>query len=161
MTSAYRRLGIVVTSATLLFATSAFAAGALSEEAVALADSAMKKIVLDDLEGAIEMLRLHSSIEWGELNIGTKRVVDAFRARPGGFGEPLGDAYVTQESFGETVLRVTFIQKFKRKPLRWDFFFCKPEQEWLYWSVRFAAAPETMFNLVPLPAIPTSPRPAR
>ena len=148
MASRCCRVGSLVTLAMLLSVTSAWSAGLRTEkDAVGLAETAMKRIVLDDIEGAIDILRPYASIEWGEFNIGMKRIADAFGARPGGFGEPLGYADVKEEALGGTLLHVTFIEQFRRKPLTWDFFFYKPEQDWLFWSVRFTAAPALMFNL--------------
>jgi len=146
------RIGMVSALVAMLFAPFAHAGGVQSEkEAIMLAESAMKKIVADDVEGATELLRPHASIDWGELNALTKHVAETYRTRPAGFGDPLGYAYATRESVGDSVLRVTFIEKFKRKPLLWEFYFYKPEQNWLLLGFTFNASEARMFNLAPLP----------
>lgn len=156
------RMGIVFALAIQLFSSQVFAGGVRSEkEAIALAESAMKKIVVDDVEGATEILRPHASIDWGELNALTKHVSESYRARPAGFGDPLGYVYVKHESLGDTVLRVTFIEKFKRKPLQWEFFFYKPAQDWLLMGFVFSASDMRMFNLAPTTPPQTSQPPSR
>lgn len=154
------RMGMTAALVAMLLTPLAYAGGIQSEkEAVSLAESAMKKIVADDIEGATEFLRPYASMDWGELNAMTKHVAETYRTRPAGFGDPLGYAYATRESVSDTVLRVTFIEKFKRKPLLWEFYFYKPEQNWLLWGLTFNASEARMFNLAPIP-VPQASQPA-
>ena len=152
------RMGVMPALAAMLLAPLAYAGGVQSEkEAVALAESAMKKIVADNVEGATEILRPYASMDWGEFNAMSRHVAETYRTRPAGFGDPQGYAYVAREPLGDTVLRVTFIEKFKRKPLLWEFYFYKPDQNWFLWGYAFNASEARMFNLAPLPAPQASP----
>lgn len=145
----FYRIEIAFLLVTILFAPYAFATDLRSDnDAVVVADNAMKKIAVDDIEGAIETLRPYAGIEFGELNVLTKSLSVIYKSRPGGFGDPLGYKYIAQESLGDTVLRVTFIQKFKHKPLLWNFYFYKPERDWLFWTVSFKGAAQVMFDPV-------------
>lgn len=141
-------VGLVIALMTVFMESKAFASGVhSSNDAISLAENAMKKIVVDDVEGALELLRPYSSVEWGEFNALAKSVADTYRTRPGGFGDSLGYTLLSTESVGDTLLRISFLQKFKRRPLQWDFYFYKPEQDWLIWTFQFRGAALVMFDL--------------
>jgi len=156
------RITAVLTLMAMFCVVTAFASGTGSEkEAIALADDAMKKIVADDIDGAIDLLRPHTSLDWGEYNALSKRTAEMYRTRPAGFGDPLGYVYIKHESMSDTLLRVTFIEKCKRKPLQWDFFFYKPGQDWLLSGLTFNAAEVTMFSITLPPPPHSTPGPSQ
>ena len=53
------------------------------------------------------------------------------------YGQPIGIEFVKSESFGNSVVRLLYIQKTKMLPVVWEFFFYKPYNNWLLINIKF------------------------
>jgi hypothetical protein len=47
------------------------------------------------------------------------------------FGKTLGVELIGTEETGESLMLVTYIQKFEKTAMRWKFYFYKPNKEWV------------------------------
>lgn len=54
------------------------------------------------------------------------------------YGGVLGFEKVEEEVFGDSLVRLTYLQKFERHPLVWEFFFYRPKDGWVLSNIQFA-----------------------
>jgi len=46
------------------------------------------------------------------------------------FGKSIGYEYIKTSSIGNSLMKITYIQKFQKHMMVWNFYFYKPEKEW-------------------------------
>jgi hypothetical protein len=120
-----------------------------------------KKIAAEDIDSVVDIFRPYSCTGIGEFNAMSKRANDLYKARPASLGEPLSYQFVKKEVIGDTILRVTYFQRFKHAPLQWDFFFYKADNEWQIMNYSDNTSLVIMLSIsVPPPARTPSSTPA-
>lgn len=53
------------------------------------------------------------------------------------YGKLLGYEYISEESFGSSIVRYVYVLKSEKGPTVWEFFFYKPKNEWFLANVIF------------------------
>ena len=102
----------------------------------------MDQIGADQLDTAFGELKNHWPMAEGELDTlleHTKKQRELANAR---FGSPLGSEFVKVESVGNSLIRYTFLERFKYHALRWQFAFYHSDDRWVvnsvYWDDRIS-----------------------
>jgi hypothetical protein len=94
-------------------------------------DDVMALIAKGSLGDAFRMLSpywVFHGAEFTEYQVKTIKRMPSFAPR---FGKSIGAVFAREEIVADTVLRLTYVQKFERHALRWTFLFYRPADRWL------------------------------
>ncbi len=97
-----------------------------------LCDRALSNIVNGDISQGIGVLRPYATSI-------SKEDVDALEAQITGqtptiqknYGQPLGYLLISKDNLRDTVMRMTYIVKYQKHLIRWNFIFYKPVDSWV------------------------------
>jgi hypothetical protein len=53
------------------------------------------------------------------------------------YGEIIGSELISEEKFGDSVVRLVYVLKLEKHPVGWEFFFYKPKSKWFLSNVIF------------------------
>jgi hypothetical protein len=53
------------------------------------------------------------------------------------YGKPVGVEFIRQQDYGQSLIRLVYILKFKQAPLMWEFYYYKPAKEWKLVNIKF------------------------
>ena len=126
--------GLSVLASVLLIAAAGSArADALESDAQLLkfTEGLMAKVAAGDLDGAFQAMKPHLVIppaEYDALVMNTKAQRGLAGTR---YGRVVGSECLSQKKLGESLLRVTCIEKTEKHALPWLFFFYKSPRGWV------------------------------
>jgi len=117
----------------LLAASSAGYAATLNNPAEArkLADEVMAKVAVGDTEGALRLTKPYLVIPESEFETMVGQMKLQAPVMASRFGATIGTEFVRQDAVGESLLRLTYLQRFDRHPMRWVFYFYKGTGGWV------------------------------
>ena len=116
------------------------------EDAKAKVEEFMELIEANEINEAFELLGpywIFPQEEWTDLQISTSQQMATIESR---FGQTVGYDFVRAEVVGDTVLRLTYIQKRERHLIRWIFVFYKPYDRWILNACEWDDKIEALFN---------------
>lgn len=112
----------------------AFQAGAqtlaTTGDARKVADDAMAAIGAGSVEPAIAQLRPQFLLPAAEADAMVAQVNSQFRSVGDRYGAARGFDFIRQETAGESLIRLTYIARYERAPIRWRFVFYKADKGW-------------------------------
>ncbi|WP_018608417.1 hypothetical protein [Uliginosibacterium gangwonense] len=131
--------------ALLFVSASAMAETLKSElEAKQLTDKVMVQVAKGDLTGAFALMKPYVVISESEFQgslLQSKSQRDQFGSR---YGKPLGYEFIAEKKAGESILRLTYIEKTARHALPWAFIFYKTPTGWVlnsyFWNDNIQSA---------------------
>jgi hypothetical protein len=103
---------------------------ATTGDARKLADDVMAGIAAGNLDAAITQLRPQFLLPAAEADAMVAQVNSQFRSVGDRYGAPRGFDFIRQESAGESLIRLTYIARYERAPIRWRFVFYKGDKAW-------------------------------
>lgn len=149
MVSASKQLYIVLWS-TLLLAGTDLAWGATlrnAEEAKELAEKALSRLVVGDIERAFAVVKPYWSLPEDELEALSVRAVQQRAHMTGRLGKSLGFVLVRRETLTDVFLRLTYVEKREHAGLFWLFTFYKARDAWrlqhLTWEENISKLPSS------------------
>lgn len=94
-------------------------------------DEVMKKVAAEDLTGFFGMIKPHVAIpdtefQLAELNSKNQKIQYAAR-----YGFTVGVEFIEQKKVGESLIKMTYIEKTQKQALPWIFYFYKPSGAWI------------------------------
>jgi hypothetical protein len=116
----------------LVLSTSAFAATLKDAgEARKLSDQVMAKVAAGDTEAALRLTKPYLIIPDSEFETMVGQMKLQAPVMAARFGSTIGAEFVRQDAIGDSLFRVTYIQKFEKHPMRWVFYFYKGKEGWV------------------------------
>ena len=116
----------------LLFSVSLQAAELDSKEAARnLAKSTMDKVSRGETLEGINLLRPYLIIPIAEFDAMLEQYKMQESMIKHRFGNTIGVEFVKEEEIGKSLFLITYIQKFERHIMRWQFYFYKPKDKWV------------------------------
>jgi hypothetical protein len=101
----------------------------------ALAEAAMKLIVVDKINEAFDLLKAQWPVPSNEIDTLVLKTIQQRNLAQPRFGKTLGYAFIKEEKVTDFALRYTFAEKRELHALRWQFTFYKPAVVWKVNSV--------------------------
>ena len=119
---------------------------ASTDEVRALTQRAMERVVAGNVDELFDMLSPYWPIPENEitgLRLQTLKQRNLVRQR---FGANDGIARVDERLVADSILRITYIEKFERHIIRWVFTFYKPEDRWVVNGVNWDDDIDALFQ---------------
>jgi len=106
-------------------------------EARQLSDRVMSKLASGELEQGLRLMQPYLIIPSAEFEamLGQAKLQEPMLAQR--FGNRQGFEFVREERVGESLLRITQIQKFERHLTRWIFYFYRTNSGWVLNTFQF------------------------
>ncbi len=101
------------------------------DAAKALAKSVMDQVEKKQPAKALGLMKPYLVIPSSEFEVMTEQMKLQMPLIEQRFGQTLGVEFVGTEEVGESLMLVTYIQKFEKHVMRWKFYFYKPSKEWV------------------------------
>ena len=101
------------------------------DAAKALANAVMDQVGRTQTAEALGMLKPYLVIPSSEFEVMIEQMKLQMPMIEQRFGRTLGVELVGTEEVGESLMLITYIQKFEKHVMRWKFYFYKPNKEWV------------------------------
>jgi hypothetical protein len=111
-------------------ANSAESVGTL-EDARALCDSVMKEVGSGNMKDGLVKLKPYTLVPQAEFEVQLNNLSMQMPIMNQRFGEATGYEFISQDTFGESIVKFTYIQKLEQHITVWRFLFYKPKEVWL------------------------------
>ncbi len=99
-------------------------------DARGLSDTAMSLIHDGHLDRSFSQLERHWGASTDELNL-LQQEIERMRTRVGNkYGDPIDYRFVRADDAADTLIRFSYLERFKNHGLRWKFTFYKGESGW-------------------------------
>jgi len=103
-----------------------------TEEAKELAEKVLSRAVIGDMDGIVTVVKPYWPFPEDELEALVSQTSQQRNILATRLGKSLGFALVRRETAAETLLRLTYIEKFEHTGLRWMFTFYKVKDVWKF-----------------------------
>jgi hypothetical protein len=121
----------ILVAALLALASQAHAQGlATTGDARKLADDIMAGIGAGNLDAALTLARPQLLLPPAEADAMVAQVNSQMRSVGDRYGAARGFDFVRQETAGESLVRLTYVARYERAPIRWRFVFYKGDKAW-------------------------------
>ena len=139
----------VMLIATLLSFSSAPSADTLKSESDLrpLADRIMAVVVKDGISAAFETMKAYTVVpesEFQSMALASKSQRDQFGGR---YGKTIGFEFIGLKKVGESLVRLTYIEKTEKHALPWTFYFYKTATGWVLNSFQWHDRLPQVFSL--------------
>ncbi len=108
-----------------------------SKDARTLADQVMTKASTNDLDGAVALMKPYTIVPAAEIDASLGQYKIQQTAVTQRFGASLGKEFVREEKVGESIIRLTYLHRFEKHPMRWVFIFYRGDKGWVLNTFRF------------------------
>lgn len=111
------------------------------------AESVMKQVGANDLAAAFKQMQPYVVISESEFQtavLSSKSQREQYGAR---YGSAVGYEYIEQKKVGDSLLRITFIEKTEKHALPWTFYFYKSSKGWVLNSFSWSDKVQVLFTL--------------
>lgn len=100
-------------------------------EARVLTDKVMAKVGAGDATGGLQLTKPYLIIPESEFGVVLEQIKlqEPLLARR--FGSSVGWEYLRTDVVGENLMRIMYVHRFERHPMRWTFYFYKGKQGWI------------------------------
>lgn len=124
---------IIATFITSLFLSGASFAGILKSEAdlLPLSDGIMQSVAKGDIAKAFEKIKPYTIIppaEFDSVAFGSISQRDQFGIR---YGKTVGYEFISNKKVGNSLIKITYIEKTEKHALPWSFYFYKTPDGWV------------------------------
>jgi len=136
-------------SALMLLASLSFAASGATlkgpSDARKLADNVMAKVAAGDTEGGLRLTKPYVIIPDAEFEamLGQLKLQAPLMASR--FGATVSSEFIREDTVGDSLVRLTYIQRFERHPMRWVFYFYRGKDGWVLNTFRTDDAIQLLF----------------
>ena len=100
-------------------------------------DQVMELVGKGDLEAGLKLLRPRSTIPEGEFDAMEAQTRLQQPVMTQRFGDKIGTEFLREERVGDSLVRLTYLDKFERRAMRWVFYAYKGRQGWMIDNFRF------------------------
>lgn len=107
------------------------------KEARAFGDQVMAKVAAGQLDAAIAEMKRYSIVPEAEIDAGLGQFKLQLPAIALRYGSIVGSEFVREDKVGESLLRITYLQRFDRHAMKWYFFFYRGSNGWVLNTFRF------------------------
>lgn len=96
-----------------------------------LSDKVMSRVASGDLEGGLRLMKPYGIVPEAEMEaaIGQAKLQAPMYVQR--FGKIIGREFIREEKIGESLLRITHLQKFEKHVMRWTFIFYEGGSGWV------------------------------
>lgn len=94
-------------------------------------DRVMVKVATGDIEGGLKQLKPYAIVPPAEFDAMAGQVSLQLPAISQRFGKAIGYEFIREDSAGESVVRLLYLQKFERHAMRWRFLLYKGGDGWV------------------------------
>ena len=101
-----------------------------ASDARKLADDIMTSVGAGNLDAALTLARPQLLLPSAEADALLAQVNSQMRSVGDRYGAPRGFDFIRQETAGESLVRLTYIARYERAPIRWRFVFYKGDKAW-------------------------------
>jgi hypothetical protein len=102
------------------------------QSAKAFTDKAMQMIGSGDTAGGIdEISKSHTVVSKDDLNELRAKSIKHANMLEEIVGKTIGHEYIGVTSFGESFMKLTYLQKREKHAVVWNFYFYKPKEKWI------------------------------
>lgn len=101
------------------------------DEVRSLARSAMEKVGAGDIDGGFKVIKPYVIIPGSEFEVMVENYQLQAPAIERRFGKTLGIEFLSEEIVGESLMKISYLQKFEKHAMRWRFYFYRPGDEWV------------------------------
>ncbi|MDH5835255.1 DUF2059 domain-containing protein [Luteimonas kalidii] len=108
-----------------------------ADEAVALSDRVMQSVG-GDVRGALDLLVAHSVIDPDQLDPLIDKLEESMPMADGRYGKVLDYELLRNDTIGDSVMRLMFLQRRERYAMNWQFVWYRGDGGWLLSGFRFA-----------------------
>jgi hypothetical protein len=111
-----------------------------------LVDSVMQKIVGDDIEGAFKIMQPYLMVSESEFQmavLNSKSQHSQFFSR---YGFTVGHEFIEQKNVGDSLIRITEIEKTEKIVFPWAFYFYKSPKGWVLHSFKWDDKISSLFE---------------
>lgn len=102
------------------------------------AESIMKKVAENDIQSAFKLMQPYAVISDAELQsaaMNSKAQREQYGAR---YGKSFSYEFISQQTIGESLIALVYIEKTEKHALPWTFYFYKNQKGWVlnsfYWN---------------------------
>lgn len=101
-------------------------------EARQLAEQAMQRIAAEDVRGFFDLLKKKMPMPADEMKKLEEKVLSQRDQTTKALGKILGYSFVSECRRGSNLVRLIYIEKREKAPMRWLFILYKPRDQWLF-----------------------------
>lgn len=116
------------------------------EDARAVSDEVMERVVRGDYEAAFEQLRSYWPFASAELDALLDTTVAQRTQVAPRFGKSLGHTLIRSRTVEESLLELVYMEKTERHALRWVFLFYKPHDRWILNNIEWNDDIDALFD---------------
>ena len=107
------------------------------KEARAFTDQVMAKVASGQLDSAIAEMKRYPLVPEAEIDASVGQFRLQLPAIAQRFGSIIGSEFVREDRVGESLLRITYLQRFERHTMKWLFYFYRGSNGWVLNTFRF------------------------
>ena len=107
------------------------------KEARAFADQVMAKVAIGQLDAAIAEMKRYTIVPEAEIDASLGQFKLQLPVIAQRFGSTIGSEFVREDKVGESLLRITYLQRFDRHAMKWFFYFYRGSNGWVLNTFRF------------------------
>lgn len=111
-----------------------------------VADAAMGLLGKGDVRGALIALKPYTALPVAELDVAISRSQDQRALVASRFGRTLGVEFLDQKAVGDSLVRLRYIEKFEKHIFRWQLYFYRPVETWLFDTFWFDDKIQALFE---------------
>jgi hypothetical protein len=100
-------------------------------DARSLADKVMAKVGAGDATGGLQLAKPYLIIPESEFGVVLEQVKLQEPVLARRFGSTIGTEYLRTDAAGENLLRIVYVHRFEKHPMRWSFYFYRGKQGWV------------------------------
>ena len=138
--------GVVLSAALTLWAQAPEGSLGSKEECKTLCDEVMAALAGSAIREAFQKVGPHWAFGPGELSEFQIKTTQQMTAATPRYGKPIGYEFIRQAAVGESLVRLTYLQKFERYLCRWTFTFYKPRDRWLLTDFKWDSQTQALFD---------------
>ncbi len=112
----------------------------------ALCDRFMSRLNTNGVNSAFSLMRRFSTLNDGEYEKLRENANKLFSSLEPSFGKSIGYVLVDKKNLSNVLIRLVYVQKFEKYPLRWSFYFYRGRNEWIFNEFNIDNKFEEMFK---------------
>ena len=116
-----------------------------STAAVALAEKVVQKASTGDVRGGLEIARPYLATPSSQFDVLLGQLEMQAPVQAAQYGKSIGYELLRNDTVGDSLIRIVYIQKFERHAVAWIFYFYKPKNDWLLTELSYSDALSSAF----------------
>lgn len=108
-------------------------------------DKIMAKVAAGEIEAGVKMMKQYSAIPAAEFDAMVGQLALQIPVINQRFGKPIGSEFISEAKVGQSFVRLTYLSKYERHAMKWDFYLYKSPQGWIINTFNFDDKIQDMF----------------